>query len=524
MNKFKLINNLSGWTVFLVAAVVYLLTIEPTASLWDCSEFIATSFKLEVGHPPGAPFFIMAARIFSLFAGHNLRMVPVLINSLSALASAFTILFLFWSITLLLKKILLKSEKDYSPGNIIAVMGSGMVGALAYTFSDTFWFSAVEGEVYASSSLFTALVFWAILKWEEEANSKHANRWIILIAYLMGLSIGVHLLNLLAIPAIVFVYYFRKYKTTLRSFLLALIISMLILAVVMYVIIQGLIAGAAQSELFFVNHFDLPFNSGVWIYAIILSGLLIYGIFYSVKKRKTLLNLALVCVLVILIGYSSFAMIVIRANAGTPVNESNPDNVFSLLSYLDREQYGERPLFYGQYYNAPVTDVDYNSGTPTYIQKDGKYVISWRTPEYKYDKRFMTLFPRMFSSETSHIKVYKEWAEIQGNPVKVSNKKGEDQTVYIPAFWENIKFFLKYQVGYMYFRYFMWNFAGRQNDIQGHGGILKGNWITGINFIDSQDGRSSGKITRQPETSAFKKHLLFIAFIIRTFRFTFSHG
>jgi hypothetical protein len=481
MKNFKQLNNIVGWLTFLVAAITYLLTIEPTASFWDCGEFITTSFKLEVGHPPGAPLFMIMGRLFNLFAS-NPSHVAIMVNSMSALASAFTILFLFWSITHIAKK-LVKTDGEFSTGQIIAILGSGVVGALAYTFSDTFWFSAVEGEVYASSSLFTALVFWAILKWEDVADEPHANRWIILIAYLMGLSIGVHLLNLLAIPAIVFVYYFRKYKVTRNGILISLALSFLILGLVMYVIIPGVITVATWFELMFVNGIGLPFNTGVIIYALLLVGGLIYGIIYTIQKKLVLWNTVILGVLVILIGYSSFAMIVIRSSANPPMDQNSPDNVFALLGYLNREQYGDRPLVYGQYYNTPMDK--YVDDKPYYIQKDGKYVIADMRQKPTFDSNLCTVFPRMYSREPEHIEAYKQWANIKGRSVQIAGEDGEPKTIQIPTFGENLRFFFHYQVNFMYFRYFMWNFAGRQSDIQSHGEISNGNWISGINFYDS---------------------------------------
>lgn len=481
MKNFKQLNNIVGWLTFLVAAITYLLTIEPTASFWDCPEFITTSYKLEVGHPPGAPFFMILGRFFTLFGGSPSN-VAVMINSMSALASAFTILFLFWTITHIARK-LIKAEGEYTTGQLIAILGSGVVGALAYTFSDTFWFSAVEGEVYASSSLFTAMVFWAILKWENEADEPHSNRWIILIAYLMGLSIGVHLLNLLAIPAIVFVYYFRKYPTTRNGILISLAASILILGVVMYGIIPGVVTAATWFELMFVNGMGLPFNSGAVIYAFLLIGALVYGVLFTVRKKLILWNTVLLGVIVILIGYSSFAMIVIRSSANPPMDQNNPDNVFSLLGYLNREQYGDRPLVFGQYYNTPLEK--YVDDKPYYIQKNGKYVVADMRQKPVFDSNISTIFPRMYSRENEHIEAYKQWADIKGRKVSITDEDGQSKTIDVPTFGENLTFFFRYQVGHMYFRYFMWNFSGRQSDIQGNGEISNGNWITGINFIDS---------------------------------------
>jgi hypothetical protein len=480
MKQFRFYNNIFGWLAFLIAAITYILTAEATASLWDCGEFIATAFKLEVGHPPGAPLFMLMARVASLFAGHDVTMAARMVNYMSALASAFTILFLFWTITHIARKLVNKSN-EFSKASLAIIIGSGLVGSLAYTFSDTFWFSAVEGEVYASSSLFTAVVFWAILKWENVADEKYANRWILLIAYLMGLSIGVHLLNLLAIPAIVMVYYFRKYKVNIQGALLAFTISLGILAVVMYGIIQGAVKAASWFELFFVNSLGLPFNTGVVFYILLVLAILVFGIYYSIEKRKVLLNTIVLGILMLILGYTSYATIVIRANAQTPINENKPDNVFSLLSYLNREQYGDNPLFYGHYYNAPITD--WVEKTPSYAPIDGKYKETNKNYKPVYDSRFTTFFPRMYSSNRNHIQVYTDWGSIKGKPVEVI-EENKSKILNVPTFGENLQFFFTYQLGHMYMRYFLWNFAGRQNDEQGSGGILKGNWLSGINFID----------------------------------------
>ncbi|MBU8892610.1 MAG: DUF2723 domain-containing protein [Bacteroidales bacterium] len=481
MRNFKIANRITGWVVFLIAATVYLLTIEPTTSFWDCGEFIATAFKLEVGHPPGAPLFMIIARVFSLFAG-DVSNVAKMVNAMSGLASAFTILFLFWTITHLAKK-MFPNDKELTTGQLIVVIGSGIVGALTYTFSDTFWFSAVEGEVYALSSLFTAIVFWAILKWENIADEKYSNRWLIFIAYLMGLSIGVHLLNLLAIPAIVFVYYFKKYPVTRNGVIKTFIVAIAILASIMYLIIPGVITVATWFELMFVNGFGLPFKSGVIFYIILITGFVVWAIHYTHKKKKVLLNTIVLAFTVIMIGYSSFTMIVIRSLADPPMDENNPETVFNLLHYLNREQYGNRPLFKGQYYNAPVTD----SKDPfTYRQKDGKYLKSFSLNSiYEFDERFTTIFPRMYSqSNPDHATEYKKWADIKGKKVTVTGYSAEPEIRIVPTFGENLKFFFRYQFGHMYWRYFMWNFSGRQNDTQSHGELLNGNWITGLNFID----------------------------------------
>jgi hypothetical protein len=501
MKNYRLVNIVAGWITFIIAAFVYLSTIEPTASFWDCGEFISSAYKLEVGHPPGAPLFMMMGNFFTLFAGDDVTQVAKMVNSMSALFSALTILLLFWSITHLAKRIVVKNA-EMTMGNLIAVIGSGFVGALAYTFSDTFWFSAVEGEVYASSSLFTALVFWAILKWENVADEPHANRWLILIAYLMGLSIGVHLLNLLAIPAIVLVYYFRKYEVTPFGTLKALVISALILGGIMYILIPKVIEIAALFELLFVNTFGLPYSSGILFYALLLVGLIVYGLYITWLRQKVILNTAILAIAVILIGYSSYAMLVIRSAADTPMDQNDPENVFSLLYYLNREQYGDRPLIYGQYFNAPI--LSSKDGKPSYYKEGGKYKENNYRIKYEYDKKFTTLFPRMWSSDAGggHIDAYIQWAKLKesdlfqarvdkdGNPMRdregkivYDNSKGKKS----PNFAQNLRFFWRYQVVHMYFRYFMWNFAGRQNDIQASykTDINKGNWISGIPFIDN---------------------------------------
>ena len=475
--SYNFINNSFGWIAFAIATITYLLTMEPSVSLWDCGEFITTAHGLEVGHPPGAPLFMIMARFFSIFAPSPDK-VPLMINTMSALASSFTILFLFWTITHFAKKVLTKKDAVLTTPKIIAIMGAGLTGALAYAFSDSFWFSAVEAEVYASSSLFTAVVFWCILKWEDCSDEKHSNRWLVLIAYLMGLSIGVHLLNLLAIPAIVFAYYFKKYKTTRNGIISASVISVLILATVMYGIIPGVVKIASWFELAFVNGMGLPFNSGVVFYSILLVTGIIVGIRFTHKHNKVILNTIILGFMMIMIGYSSFAMIVIRSSANPPIDENNPDNVFSLLSYLNREQYGDRPLFFGQYYNAPL-ESSTEAGS-VYAKIGDKYKVVDKKTDYVFDSRFTTIFPRMYSGNPRHIKAYKAWGGTNGRKVNVN---GENVT--IPSFADNIKFFFSYQLGHMYFRYFMWNFAGRQNDIQGNGELSYGNWITGISALDN---------------------------------------
>ncbi|KAF0199066.1 MAG: Uncharacterized protein FD166_691 [Bacteroidetes bacterium] len=501
MKNFKQLNNILGWFSFVVAAVVYTLTLEPTASWWDCGEYIATAFKLQVGHPPGAPLFQMAGRFFSLFAFGDEQKIAMMVNLMSAMVSAFSILFLFWTITHMARKLIVK-EAELTNGQTISILGSGLVGALAYTFSDSFWFSAVEGEVYAMSSFFTAIVFWAILKWEEQSEQKHSIRWIVFIAYLVGLSIGVHLLNLLAIPAIAFIYYFRKYKPSAKGAILTAAISIFLLSFIMYIIIPWVVDLSARFELTFVNKFGLPFNSGTIFYFTLIIAALIFGITWTRKNGKLIANTAILALTFILIGYSSFLMLVLRANANTPINENNPDDAISLLSYLNREQYGSWPIFYGQYYNAPLDDKNpYSDGTPVYIRdsEKGKYIITdeRKGQEPNYSPAFSTIFPRMYSSQENHIKAYKSWAKIEGVPVNATNNDGEPETIMKPTFTENLRFFFRYQLGHMYFRYFMWNFAGRQNDIEGHGGVSNGNWLSGITFLDEM---RLGKQTDLPQS------------------------
>ncbi len=484
MKQYNFLNRLVGWIVCAISAITYILTTEDSASFWDCGEFIATANKLLVGHPPGAPFFMIVGRFFAILAPSP-ELIAKSINIMSALASAFTILFLFWSITHLAKKVFIDDDENIEPWRIWAVMGAGVVGALAYTFSDTFWFSAVEGEVYGMSSLFTAAVFWAILKWENVADEPHSNRWIILIAYLMGLSIGVHLLNLLCIPAIVMVYYFKKYTITTANTIKAFLLSCVILAAILYGIIPGIVSGASYFELFFVNELGFAYNTGAVIYAFLLLGLLIWGIYFTFKNEHKIWNTILTSVAVIILGYSSFAMVVIRSNANPTMDQNSPEDVFNLMGYLNREQYGDCPLFYGQHFNSPVDreSMSQNEGKPVYMQKNGRYEIVDTRPVYKYTDNIV--FPRMYSSDSRHVDQYKAWTNFEGRVVNVRDGEGGRETIVRPTFFENIRFFLAYQVNFMYWRYFMWNFSGRQNDIQSNGELIHGNWITGIPFIDN---------------------------------------
>ena len=553
MKQYKLVNNVLGWLTFMVAAFVYCSTIEPTASFWDCPEFITTGYKLEVGHPPGAPFFMLTANLFSQFASDPTQ-VAKMVNTMSALLSATTILFLFWSITHLARKLILKDWSEMTMGKLIAIEASGLVGALIYTFSDTFWFSAVEGEVYAYSSAFTAIVFWLILKWEDHADEPHSDRWLVLIAYMTGLSIGVHLLNLLCIPAIVLVYCYRRYPhIELKGSLLALLASFVIVAGVLYGVVPGIITVAGWFELLFVNQLGCPFNTGEIVYIILLVAIVIWAIYesytdrnfkrqnlsftlavgmlgipfrgmgwgaaivgiiilaaiyfglnYRKKTDKQLVpvvsarfkNTALLCMLMLMIGYSSYAVIVIRSSANPPMDQNSPEDVFTLGSYLSRDQYGDSPLLYGQAYTSQVAfDVDGNMCIPkrkegaaiwqrkekaSDTEKDSYFVVSHKD-KLVYAQNM--LFPRMHSS--AHAQAYESWlGGVTGTNVPY-DRCGEQVTVKMPTQWDNIRFFLSYQCNFMYWRYFMWNFAGRQNDLQGSGEPEHGNWITGISFIDN---------------------------------------
>jgi hypothetical protein len=479
MSKYRRWNNISGWTMFLISAVVYLLTVEPSVSFWDCGEFVLCANTLQVGHPPGAPLFLMMGRIAALFAGGDATKVPLMINRFSALESALAIMFLFWTITHLVRRVFTRNGQ-LEEKHIFVILASGVIGSLAYTFSDTFWFSAVEGELYALSSLILGLVFWAMLKWEEEADKPTAGRWIILIAYIMGLGLGVHRLNLLVIPVLVFVYYFRKYEVTTKGFIKALLLAVFLLWIMVFVLMPGAPAVAGWFELLFVNVFRLPYNSGLLFFVALTIAALVFAIRYSMKSKRLVLNYIVTCLAVIMIGYSSYAMIMIRSSAKPPMNQNNPSDVFSLSYYINMQQYGSSPKFFGNYYSAPVTDV--KKVLAGYNKIEGKYKPYYR-PEYVYNKEFETIFPRMFSQEPDHEASYKHWGNVTGRKYSVNGSSGKE-TVVCPTFIENIVFFVRYQVGFMYMRYFMWNFAGRQNDIQGDGNNIHGNWISGINFID----------------------------------------
>jgi len=510
MNNFKRINNYIGWSVFAVAAITYLLTIEPTTSFWDCGEFIASSYKLEVGHPPGNPVFQLIGRFFSMFVGTE--SVAMMINAMSALSSTFTILFLFWTITHLGRRIMERNKETLSKGNIIAIMGAGAVGALVYTFSDSFWFSAVEAEVYAMSSLFTAVVFWAMLKWEEEAEQKYANRWIVLIAYLMGLSIGVHLLNLLAIPPIALIYYFKKHKATFWGVVLTLLLSVILLGFTMQ-LIPAIPHIAGFFDLLFVNSFGMPFNSGAVFFMVLLFAGFAWALWFTHKKGKVFLNTMVLCFTVFVIGFSSFAVIVIRSSANPPTNENQPDNAFSLLYYLNREQYGSNPILSGQTFATPPVAYDIKHN---YVKLNGKYVKREGMVSYKYDERYTMMFPRMHSQQADHIEHYRKYVSGKGKFVPGTEER-------MPTFRDNLSYLFDYQLGWMYWRYFMWNFAGRQNDIQGHGNSFHGNWESGISFIDN--ARLGNNFEEQPDflkNSKAKNHYYMLPLLLGLFGFFYQ--
>jgi len=477
MESFKKLNNIIGWSVFAIASFVYLSTIEQTVSFWDCGEYIATAYKLEVGHPPGAPLFQLLGRLFSLFAEPGTSQVAIAVNIMSALCSSFTILFLFWTITSFGRRIFAKGKEEDS-FKMIAILASGVVGALTYTFTDSFWFSAVEGEVYAMSSFFTAITFWCILKWEEEADQPSSSRWLILIAYLVGLSIGVHLLSLLTIPAMGMIYYYKKYEYSKFGAIKAFILSMAVLGTVQGIIIPSAVSLISTFELFFVNSIGLPFNSGTVIYFVTLAALITFGLIYTKKHNKPLMNTLIVSFMMLLIGYSSFAVLVVRSNSNPPIDENNPEDAVGLLSYLKREQYGSWPIVYGQYFNAKLdSKKPYLDGNPTYAKDDkkGKYIIidDRKKSIPNFSDKYKTFFPRMWSNTQSrHASGYKMWA-------------GLKNTERTPTFSQNLKYFFNYQIGWSYLRYFMWNFAGRQNDYMNmDGNSMNGNWESGISFID----------------------------------------
>ena len=487
MNNYQRLNTIIGWITFAFSAIVFLLTIEPTASWWDPGEFISTTYKLQIGHPPGAPTMQLIGRVFSLFAFGNVAKVAMMINAMSAICSALAVLFLFWVITMFARKIV-APDGAMTKGRMWTIFAAGFIGAMTFTFTDSFWFSAVEGEVYAMSAMFTSLVFWAILKWESVADEKHASRWLIFIALMIGFAIGVHLLNLLTIPALAYVIYFKKYKPTRKGMVLTFLISVVVLAFIMYFVIPWIPNLAGKFEILFVNSFGLPFQSGTVFYFTALIGLIGWGLYYTRKTKRPLINTVILSFAFLLMGYSTFLVLVIRSNADTPINENDPKDIVGLVSYLNREQYGTWPIFYGQYYNAPI--VGYEDGSPVYAHDSAtrKYVIvdDRKGTIPVYDSRFMTIFPRIWSRESDRkgtIDFYKKWGG-EGVPITTTDEDGKTQTLNKPTFADNLKYFFTYQVGWMYLRYFLWNFSGRQNDVQGFGGVEDGNWITGIPFLD----------------------------------------
>ena len=575
MKQYRLVDNVLGWVAFIIAAYTYCSTIEPTASFWDCPEFIDTGYKLQIGHPPGAPFFMLTANLFSHFVSDP-GQVARMVNTMSALLSATTILFLFWTITHLTRKLVLNNWSELTTSKLIAIEASGLVGALIYTWSDTFWFSAVEGEVYAYSSAFTAIVFWLILKWEDHADEPHSDRWLVLIFYMTGLSIGVHLLNLLCLPAIVLVYCYRRFPNVeAKGSLVALMISFALVAAVLYGVVPGIVTVGGWFELLFVNVLGLPFNTGLVIYIALLVAAVLWAIYESYvdrnKKRENisfliafgligipfygygwsaviigiivlaivgfllnykktvnkrpeylvsarLKNTALLCMLMLMIGYSSYALIVIRSVANPPMDQNSPEDIFTLGSYLSRDQYGDRPLLYGQAYTSQValkTDgnickPEMSEGAPIYSRKEKKtkdekdsyFVVSHKN-KYKYAQNM--LFPRMY--DQAHTQDYESWmGGVEGTEVPY-DRCGEQMTVKMPSQIDNIKFFLSYQCNFMYWRYFMWNFAGRQNDIQGNGELEHGNWITGIKPLD--DARLGNQDMLPDELKTNKGHNVF---------------
>ena len=472
------INNLSGWAVFCISLIVYVLTLEPTLSLWDCGEFLTSAYKLEINHSPGAPLFMLLGRVFSLFSFGNPGKAAFTINLVSAVSSAATILFLFWTIVWMVSKLEQKQGKSY---HLLLKFGAATVGALSFAFTDSFWFSAVEAEVYALSSLFSAVGFWAATRWEREANQPDSSRWIFFIFFLIGLSIGVHLLNLLVIPSIGLIIYFRKYNYSIKGLALAILISGVGIIALLKIVIPGLLDLSKPLELFFVNELHFPIHSGLITYFILLIGVLSGGIFLSHRKQLPKLNLAILCLTFFLIGYTSYVATIVRASAGVPINQGNPKTTFSLLNYLNREQYGTRPILYGANFESVSTGY---SERETWIAQNGKYIKSQLNPEIEYDQNTIGFFPRMHSNDPEHIEAYKNKFGFTGRKVPVKDEDGKTKTIDIPTFQENLSFFVKYQLGYMYLRYFMWNFVGRQNDIQGTGGIMNGNWQSGFAFID----------------------------------------
>ena len=536
---FKRWDRIIGWVVFAIAAVSYLLTMEPSSSLWDCAEFIATSYKLEVGHPPGAPLFMLVARLATLLAPSS-HYVPHMVNGMNCIASAFCILFLFWTITHIARRMLSAGGREFTLANKIAALGAGAVGALAYTFTDTFWFSAVEGEVYALSSMFTALVVWLMFKWEEQADEPHSTRWIVLIAYLMGLSIGIHILNLLTIPALVFVYYFRRYeKITLKGIIYATLVALAILGFINGIIIPYTVYVGAMVDVFFVNSLGLPVNTGIVVFALALFVALFYAIFRTHRAGKRTANLILVATTMILIGFSSYATVTIRAVANPPMNSNNPNNPHALLAMLNRDQYGNRPLLYGPYYSTPVDDVVEKSNY-SYNAESKRYDQVSQLTGYVYPSQFQHFFPRLWNSTKGEAQ-YKPWAAYRTKVDVLRDERGEvirdergqavrgevldfgrkvydavaDESFIEPTFGENLYFFFTYQLNYMYWRYFLWNFVGRQDDIQAdEDTIAHGNWLSGITPLDELYLGPQSNLPKEMAENPARNTYFFLPFLL----------
>ncbi|HRO41412.1 MAG TPA: DUF2723 domain-containing protein [Flavipsychrobacter sp.] len=501
--NYRKVNNIVGWITFAIAAFVYLTTMEPTVSFWDCGEFISCGYKLEVGHSPGAPFFMLIQRMFGMLAGGNVANVAMMINAWSALASALTILFLFWTITHFAKRLIAPGDATPDSRQLALIMGAGLVGGLAYTFSDTFWFSAVEGEVYATSSFFTAIVFWAMLKWEHIADQKHADRWLLLIFYLMGLSVGIHLLNLLAIPAIALIYYYKRYETTNMGAVMAFVIGCVVLALIQFGVIQGVPWLAFKFDYLFVNSFGLPFDSGAIFFLILFCGVLVWLLFYARKKGNYLMHLSMLCLIFVVIGFLSYLVPVLRSRADVPIDMTNPDNANRFLSYVNREQFGSQPLLFGPDFDSPVESVETKGFFYDQSKKNGKdyYEEVGKKLEYKFGKtRF---FPRIWdNNDQNHVRFYRNYLGLS---------EGES-----PTSADNMSYFLGVQMNWMWFRYFMWNYAGRQNDYQGHspGETKAGNWISGIDFIDKMKVGDLDKMADGYKNNKARNELYFLPLIL----------
>jgi len=499
--NYRKVNNIVGWITFAIAAFVYLKTMEPTVSFWDCGEFISCGYKVEVGHSPGAPFFMLIQRLFGLLAGGNVAKVAMMINAWSALASALTILFLFWTITHFAKRLIAPSDIEPDSKQLTLIMGAGLIGGLAYTFSDTFWFSAVEGEVYATSSFFTAIVFWAMLKWEHIADQRHADRWLILIFYLMGLSVGIHLLNLLTIPAIALIYYYKRYETTNMGAIIAFVVGCAVLALIQFGVIQGVPWLAFKFDYLFVNSFGLPFDSGAIFILLVISAALVWLLFYAKKKGNYLMHLGMLCLIFVFVGFLSYLVPVLRSRADVPIDMTNPDNANRFLSYVNREQFGSQPLLFGPDFDSPVESVETKGYFYDQSKKNGKdyYEEVGKKLEYKFgNTRF---FPRIWdNNDPQHARFYREYLGLEG---------GDS-----PTSADNMKYFFGYQMNWMWWRYFMWNYAGRQNDFEGQGEAKNGNWISGIKFLDKGKVGDLDKMADGYSNNKARNELYFLPLIL----------